>query len=191
LAKQGGMPSWGEVRGGMVPRRHARASWQRAAGVRDQLLTRLIKDDGRPLRIVGLSVEVQDLFHPGDKVRADRRDAPLLMLPRLKVVFLSTWRIVSWESVSANPNSTAWSSSNRNFHRSRPPGAVLHVTATRYASALPLSLRGCPGRGRSWRAPSRSVLKRCRVRSIVAMLVSTASAISSSVSPSSALSKIR
>src|SRR5215468_992213 len=98
FAKQKEIPRPVPLIGVIVPRRHARASWQGAAGVRDQLLTRLIKDDGRPLRIVGLSVEVQELFHPGDKVRADRRDAPLLMLPRLKVVFLSTWRTVSWES---------------------------------------------------------------------------------------------
>jgi len=49
-----------------------------------QLLERLIEVHHRPLRIRGLSVQVQDMLHLCDKVRIKGRNAPHLLLPGLE-----------------------------------------------------------------------------------------------------------
>src|SRR5262249_42571941 len=139
--------------------------WQRRAGFLDQLFTRLIEVDFRALGIVGLSVEVEDLFHLRDKFGPDGGEAPLLMLPGFEFVFLSSWRTVSRDSEGASPKATASSASNRNVQRSRPAGAGLQVTAIKWAAPLPVSRGGAPVRGRSVRAPMLSSTKRWRVRS--------------------------
>jgi len=126
-----------------------------------------------------------------DKLGPDVGETPLLMLPGFEFVFLSSWRTVSRDSEGASPKATASSASNRNVQRSRPAGAGLQVTAMRWAAPLPVSRGGAPVRGRSVRAPMLSSTKRWRVRSTVTRLVATSSAISSSLSPSSAFNKIR
>ena len=126
-----------------------------------------------------------------DKLGPDVGETPLLMLPGFEFVFLSSWRTVSRDSEGASPKATALSASNRNVQRSRPAGAGLQVTAMRWAAPLPVSRGGAPVRGRSVRAPMLSSTKRWRVRSTVTRLVATSSAISSSLSPSSAFNKIR
>src|SRR5436190_19212318 len=69
----------------------------------NQLLTGLVEVDFRTLRVVGLGVEVEEVFHLRDKLGTDAGQTPLFVLPRLEFVFLSSWRTVSWDSVSANP----------------------------------------------------------------------------------------
>src|SRR5262249_22340680 len=142
-------------------------------------------------RIVGLGLEVQDVFQTGHKLRAYLGDAPLLVLPGLERIFLSSPRTVSYESFSPSPHSTALSASNRSVQRLHSPGALRQAAAIKCASPFAFSLGRWPGRGRSVSAPRLSSTKRRRVRSTVGTLVPTSSAIASSLSPSSALSKMR
>src|SRR5262249_11823646 len=118
-------------------------------------------------------------------------NAPLLVLPGLEGIFLSRHRTVSYESFAQSPNSTALSASNRRVQRLRSPGALLQATAIKCAWPLTSSLGRGPGRGRSVRAFRFSSTNRRRVRSTVGTLVPTASAISSSLRPSSAFRRIR
>src|SRR5437879_10296310 len=69
--------------------------WQWLPGLFDQLLARFIKVDLRAPRIIGFGVEIQHLFHPGHKLGADTREAPLFFQPRLEHVFFSTRRTAS------------------------------------------------------------------------------------------------
>src|SRR4051812_33278967 len=160
-------------------------------GFLNQLFIGLVEVDFWTLGVVGLGVEVEKFFPLRDKLGTDLGETPLFVLPRLEVVFLSNWRTVSWERGAANPNVTASVASKRKVHRSRPVGAGLHVTAIRWASALPVRRGGAPVRRRSVSAPRFSSTNRWRVRSTVPALVATSSAISSSLSPSSAFNKMR
>src|SRR4051812_1255507 len=164
---------------------------QRHARLGDQLFTRLVEPDHGPLLVVFFSVQVQHVFHAGDELRAHLRDAPLLFEPRLELVFLSTWRTVSRAIEEAKPNSTTLSARSRKLQRARPPGGVLHATAIRCASCLPINLRACPRRARSCKHPRPSSTKRLRVRSTVANPVLSAETICSSVEPSEAGSRMR
>src|SRR6266581_6809893 len=56
-----------------------------------------VEADGWIVWVVLLFVEVQHIFHRGDKLGSYGWDAPLLVLPRLEFVFLSNWRMVSGE----------------------------------------------------------------------------------------------
>src|SRR5205823_813988 len=80
----------------------------RDAGARlgDQLLTLLIEVYDRASRVVRLGVQIEHVLHAGDVLSGDRRDAPLLLQPRLDPLFFSTRRMVSCEQLSASPNST-------------------------------------------------------------------------------------
>src|SRR4029450_2060888 len=164
---------------------------QGLAGLSNQLFTALIKIDLRALRIIGLGIQVQHVFHGRHKLPAHLRQTPLLMLPGLEGVFLRIWRTVSRAIESTKPNSTAWSASNCRVQWGWPVGAGVQATAMRWASCLPLSLHRPPGRGRSLSASKFSSTKRWRVRSTVATPTLSARVISSSVRPSSAWSKMR
>ena len=119
--------------------------------------------------------------HPGD--------TPFLLLPGFEFVFLSSWRTVSRELLSANSNSTTLPASNRSVQCVCPAGAVLHTKAIRCASCWPSSLRSRPGRGLSLMADSSpSSTYRFRDLATVAALTNSTSASSRSRSPSSALS---
>src|SRR3981081_2596563 len=175
----------------VVARHLAGLSGHGRASFLDQLFTRFVEVDCRTLGLVGLGIEIEDIFHPCDKLGTDFGETPLFVLPRFEFVFLSSWRTVSWERVSAKPNTTASSASKRKVHRSRPAGAGLQVTAIRWASALPGGRGGARVRGRSVSAARFSSTNRWRVRSTVPGLVATSSAISSSLRPSSAFNKMR
>ena len=71
-----------------------------------QLLGGLVETDNGALRVVGLPIKVQHIFHARHKLGAYLRDAPFLLLPRFEFVFFSTWRIVSREMESASFSST-------------------------------------------------------------------------------------
>ena len=64
-------------------------------GLLDQLLARLINVDFGTLGILRLRVDVQHVFHRGDKLGAHCRDAPLLLEPGLEVLFFNTRRTLS------------------------------------------------------------------------------------------------
>ena len=90
------------------------------------------------LRIVGLLVEVQDLFHPPHELGVLLGwDNPLLDQVRLEFVFLSVLRTVSCESFSTMPSSTALSASSLKDQRLRPRGGSEQARAIRCASARP------------------------------------------------------
>src|SRR5712692_7923815 len=175
----------------IVARHLSRSGRQRLTGLPNQLFTGFIAIDLGALRIIGLGIQIQHVFHGGDKLPTHLGQTPLLVLPGLECVFLSTWRTVSRAIDSANPNSTTWSASTCKVQRVWLRGAGGQATAMSWASCVPLSLRWPPGRGSSWSASKLTSTKRWRVRSTVAMLTSRAIAISSSVSPSSAWSKMR
>jgi hypothetical protein len=48
------------------------------------------KADGGSLLVLLFGVQIQHVFHAGDKLRVDLADAPLLFQPRLEFVFFST-----------------------------------------------------------------------------------------------------
>src|SRR5215207_3466552 len=166
-------------------------SWQRLARLGDKLLARLVEADHGASLIVRLGVEVKHVLHRRDELRVHLADAPLLVQPRLELVFFSTWRTVSRVMEEAKPNSTTLSASSRSVQRARPPGGVLHATATRCASCLPESFRSPPRRGRSLRHPRPSSTKRRRVRSTVLMPQESAATICSSAEPVAASSRMR
>src|SRR5205807_9766824 len=100
-----------------------------------------------PLFIVGSVVNLQDIFHRTDEFGIGlRRDAPLLLQPRLEFVFFSVRRTVSVDTVSTTSNSTNLSANSRKVQRARPRGGSEQAMAMRRASALPSSVRGRLGR---------------------------------------------
>src|SRR6266487_54482 len=151
-----------------------------------------VKTDQRGGGIIGLGIQVQHILHCGHKVGIDVRNAPLLMLPGLQCVFLSSWRTVSGEMRRTYPNSTAWPASMRTVQWSCPSGTLLHVMAMRWAACSSLSA----WRRRSCRlsvstASMPPARHRCRILRIVCCVMSSISAMSASVHPSSLLSKTR
>src|SRR5512132_914709 len=169
----------------------SRLHGQREPGLFDQLLVRFIKVDLGTSRIIGLGVDLQHVFHRGDKLRTDLWDAPLLLQPRLEVTFFKTLRTLSYEYDSVSPRATTRSASRCKVQRLRPSGALLQASAIRRASAFSSSLGCVPGRGRSSRAPSPSSTKRWRRRSTVTRPTERAAAMARSSQPSAALSRIR
>ena len=149
----------------------------------------LVKTHHRTLPVVLFVIKVQHVLHPGHELPAQLGDAPFLFPPRLEFVFLSIWRTVSREMLPANSNSTTLSASRWSVQLACPSGGLLHAMATRCASCLPSNLRSRPGRGLSLMAASSpSSTNRFRTLATVAALIKSTPAISSSRSPSSALS---
>src|SRR3712207_326292 len=100
--------------------------------INPQLAGPLIEADHRLLRIVGLLVEVQDLFHaPHESSVVLGRDHPLLDQVRLEFVFLSVLRTVSCETFSTMLSSTALSASSLKLQRLRPRGGSEQAKAIR------------------------------------------------------------
>src|SRR5919109_842224 len=157
----------------------------------NQLLVSFVKTDFRAIGVIRLFIQIKYVLHRCHKLSTHLRDAPVLFLPGLERVFLSTLRTVSCEKELANPSSTTLSANKRSVQRSRPPGGVLQAIAIKCVSCLVFNLCLCPGRGRSSRAPRLSSTNRLRVRSTVGTLVLSTAAICLSVRPSSALIRMR
>src|SRR5262245_27574066 len=119
------------------------ATWPGLAGsgsrtFRDQLFAAFIHAHHRLLRVVGAVIHVQHVFHGRDKIsRRSFRQAPAFFQPRLKFVFLSVRRTVSWDNDSTYPRPTMRSPNNRKVQRDRPAGGAPHVKAIKCASVLP------------------------------------------------------
>src|SRR5499427_10298551 len=175
----------------VIARWRAGFGGQRHTCLRNQLLAGFIKVDLRARGIIGLLVEVEHVLHGGDKLGAHVWQAPLLFLPGLKFVFLSTCRTVSRAIDGAKPNSTTLSAKSRRVQCACPSGAGVHATAIKCASCLPVSFRRAPGRGASSSAPRFVSTNRWRVRATVAVPTSNVAAIALSLSPSAALSRMR
>jgi hypothetical protein len=116
----------------------ARSVAERLAKVGQELAGALVEADHRALLVVGFLVEVQNLLHPPDEAGAlFGWDHPALHQVGLELVFLSVFLIVSWETSSTMPISTALSANSLRLQRSRPSGASEQASASRRASALP------------------------------------------------------
>ena len=87
------------------------------------------------VRIVGLLVEVQDLFHPPHELLGVVLgwDHPLFDQVRLEAGFLSVLRTVSCETFSTIPSSTALSAKSLKDQRLRPRGGSEQARAIRCA----------------------------------------------------------
>src|SRR3712207_3214215 len=177
----------------------AGGGWQGRTRVAQQLLAHLVHADLRIARVVGSRIDVEDILHPPDELGIGLRwDAPVPLQPRLKLVVLSTRRMVWYETSSTISSSTSLSARSRSDQRAKPSGGVLQATAIKRASCAPSSFRWYRRRGaRRLRAASSPSSTNClRTRATVGWLTSTASAIASSTHPGpsgpwSALSRIR
>ena len=100
-------------------------------------------------------------------------------------------RTVSRDRLSCSVSLTMASANSSSVQRARPAGGLAQAVATSRASSLPVSLRSAPGRGSSLSARSRlPSTKRRLVRYTVEPPTATVRAISSSLLPASAASKI-
>src|SRR5215204_2277293 len=119
---------------------------KRLSHLGQQLAGSLVEAHYGSVRIVGLFVEVQDLLHPPHELLGVVLgwDHPLLDQVRLEFVFLSVLRtVVSCETFSTMPNSTALSASSLKDQRLRPRGGSQQARAIRCASARPSKENAC------------------------------------------------
>src|SRR5262249_20896935 len=108
---------------------------QRLTHLTDQLFTALVHAHHRLLPIIGPVIHIQHVVHGRDKVsRRSFWQTPTFLQPRLKFVFLSVRRPVSWDNDSTYPRPTMRSPNNRNVQRDRPAGAS---RTSRRSNALP------------------------------------------------------
>src|SRR5262252_1624578 len=174
----------------IVTRLASRLRRDRSARLDDQLLRGFVEAHERTLRIVRPLIDLQHLFHVGDKGRAGvRRNHPFLLAMRFENVFFSVRPIVLSLARSTMCSSTTFSSSRRRLQRANPSGAGERVSAINFASAAPSKIRGRAELGLYLRlntASNPSSTSWRLVRSIVAMLVSSAPAIMLSLQPSPA-----
>src|SRR5260221_1469470 len=144
---------------------------QRRHFIPQQLLGRLVHADQRLLWRVLHFVQIEDVFHLRDEAcPIALGNAPTLLSPRLKLVFLSVLRTVSVEIRVTIRRWTSSSASNWSVQRVRPSGAALQQIATRWASPRPSSLGKVGGVARTLRCSagaSPSCTKRRRMRSMV------------------------
>src|SRR5271169_172905 len=183
----------------IVTRLASRLRRDRRARLDDQLLRGFVEAHERTLRIVRPLIDLQHVFHIGDKGRAGvRRDHPLLLAMRFENVFFSVRPIVLSLARSTMCSSTTFSSSRRRLQRAKPSGAGERLSAINFASAAPSKIRGRAELGLYLRlntASNPSSTSWRLVRSIVAILVSSAAAIRLSLQPSpsdtSAFSRMR
>src|SRR6516164_11679367 len=96
----------------------------RRARLNDQLLGSLVETHQRTLRIVRPLIDLQHVFHVGDKGRAGvRRNHPLLLEVGFENVFFSVRPIVLSLARSTMCSSATFSSSRRRLQRAKPSGA--------------------------------------------------------------------
>src|ERR1019366_1033838 len=174
----------------VVTRLASRLRGDRRARLDDQLLGGLVETHERTLRIVRPLIDLQHVFHVGDKGRAGvRRNHPLPLEVRFENVFFSVRPIVLSLARSTMCSSTTFSSSRRRLQRAKPSGAGESVSAISFASATPSKMRGRAELGLYLRvntASNASSTSWRLVRSILAMLASSATAIRLSLQPSPA-----
>src|ERR1019366_954037 len=184
----------------VVARLAPRLSGNSRARLKDQLFRGFVETHDGALRITRPLVDFQHVFHVGNEGRVGlRRDHPLLLEMRLENVFLRVRPIVLSLAHRTMLSSTTFCSRRRRLHLACPAGAGPHVSAISFASAAPSNIRGRAEFGLYLRVSTDSnpsSTNWCLVRSILAMLVSRASAIRLSLQPSpaadmSAFSRIR
>src|SRR5712671_2217749 len=163
----------------------ARFGRDRLSHLADELDRALVEADHRPVGIGCFGIEVEYVFHAGDIFAIDLWNAPHILTPGFETVFGQppAHRFVRQTLVIGKLD-----------HRpgqKRQRRGLAQAVATNSASSLPVSLRSAPGRGSSLSARSRlPSTKRRLVRYTVEPPTATARAISSSLRPASAASKI-
>src|SRR4029077_16713478 len=169
------------------------ASWlggNRFAHFDDHLLRGFVEADDGALGIARSLIDLQHVFHVGDKGRAGvGRNDPLLLQMWFESVFLSVRPMVLSLARSTMCSSTTFSSSRRRLHLACPSGAGPHDSAINFASATPSKMRGRAEFGLYLRvsaASNPSSTNWRRVRRTLAMLVFSASASRLSIQPSPA-----
>src|SRR5262249_13024533 len=130
-----------------------RLGQQRLPRLLHELLGGLSKVHLGPGRIIGRSVDLQDVFHRSDAFGPDLGHAPLLLQPWLEDRCFNTRRPLAYAYASTRPRATTRSARSCNGQRWRPSGAALQASAIRRAGALASSFGCFPGRGRSSSAP--------------------------------------
>src|SRR5580765_6646603 len=174
----------------IVTRWLSRFDGDRRTRLDGQLLGGFVEAHERALRIVRSLIDFQHVFHGGDKGCAGvRRNHPLLLAMRFENVFFSVRPIVLSLARSTMCSSTTFSSSRRRLHLAKPSGAGERVSAINFASAAPSKIRARAELGLYLRASTASNPSSTSwrlVRSIVAMLVSSAAAIRLSLQPAPA-----
>ncbi len=102
----------------------------------------LVEADQGTLPIIGPLINLQDVFHGGNKGGVGvRRDDPLLLQMRLESVFFSVRPIVLSLARSTIFSSTTASSNSCNVQRARPAGGLEQANAINLASAAPSKIR--------------------------------------------------
>ena len=85
----------------VLPRRSSRGGWDRAARLADQLAWSLVHAHHRKLCIIRTPIEVKHSLHCGGEIGIVLGgNHPTLASPRLEVVFFSTRRTVSCDTLS-------------------------------------------------------------------------------------------
>jgi len=178
-------------------------SWfcrDRHARFGNELLRGLVEADQRTFWITRPLINVQYVFHGGNKGGVGVRwDDPLLFQMRLERVFFSVRPIVLSLARSTIFSSTTAASSSCKVHRARPAGGLEHANAINLASAALSKMRRRAELGECLRrraASNPSSTSRWRVLATVSTLVSSAAAIWLSLQPAppseaSAFSKMR
>src|SRR5919199_3327583 len=77
-----------------------------------QLIGTLVKTHHWIAGVIGLGIEIEQVFHAPDKLPTYAGDAPLPPLPRFEGIFLRVRRTVSSEMDSTSPTSTTRSANN-------------------------------------------------------------------------------
>src|SRR5659263_166577 len=110
----------------------------RNTGLTNQLFGRFIHANHRPHWIIRSPINIQNLFHGCYKLSVFfGRNNPTYYFPRLKFVFFSVRRTVSYEISSVYRSSTNLSANNRNDQRANPFGGSPQANAIRWASMSP------------------------------------------------------
>src|SRR5262249_26258594 len=150
------------------------------------LLTALVQADLRPLGVVGPGVDVQHVLQRRHEAGVGLgRQHPVLLQPRLDLVFFSARQTVAGSMLSTTSISTSLSANSFIVQRACPSGGGLQASAASRASWAPSSLRYSRplGRFRCTAASGPCCTNFLRTRATVAALVSRASAMRSSASP--------
>lgn len=176
----------------VIADRFSRLKRQGLSRFADQLIRNLVKTDHGIVRLVGFSIQIQNVFHPPDEFSLnDRGNAPFLPYPRLELIFFSDRRTASTERLSKWVKATRRSVNNCTVQRLRPSGGLLWAIVVNIVSILSSILGKRPARDRSLKAKlSPPFTNFLRVRKTVGMLVCRVVAISKSVLSASASSNI-
>src|SRR5450759_983621 len=127
---------------------------QRATSLAQQLLAFLVQTNHRLARIVGTSIQIQQLVHAPAVLCGEFANAPHQLAPGFEEVFFRIRRMVSRLIVFIWGWRRAASVSSATVQRRAPDGGSEQASAVTCASACAGYRLGLPGRASSWSAKS-------------------------------------